>query len=66
MASKRPLPSGLPLSGTLSQEDVLKILEDRTLAAQRQLAGRPDAAPEVLLYLAALGRTAVRRMVAAN
>lgn len=66
MASKRPLPSGLPLSGTLSQEDVLKILEDRTLAAQRQLAGRPDAAPEVLLYLAARGRTAVRRMVAAN
>lgn len=66
MASKRPLPSGQPLSGTLSQEDVLKILEDRTLAAQRQLAGRPDAAPEVLLYLAARGRTAVRRMVAAN
>jgi len=50
----------------LDRTYVLKILEEQNEAACRDLAARPDAAPEALFYLAAQGSPATRRVVAAN
>ncbi|MGC9955176.1 MAG: DUF2336 domain-containing protein [Rhizomicrobium sp.] len=50
----------------LSRDDILKILEERTQAAQHELACQTDAGADVLGYLAAHGGTATRRAVAAN
>jgi len=52
--------------GTPRPEEVLRLLEQRTLAAQHELAGRADAGSEVLHYLAREGQPATRRAVAAN
>jgi uncharacterized protein (DUF2336 family) len=46
--------------------NVLRLLEERTLAAQNELAGRSDAGADVLGYLAREGAPATRRAVAAN
>ena len=54
------------LPDRLSRDDILQILEDRTQAAQNELAGRSDAGPDVLYYLASKGAAAIRRAVAAN
>ncbi|MBU6298104.1 MAG: DUF2336 domain-containing protein [Alphaproteobacteria bacterium] len=50
----------------LSRDEVLAILEERTQAAQHELARQIDAGDDVLSYLAAHGGTATRRAVAAN
>ena len=47
-------------------KDVLRLLEQRTLAAQSELACRTDAGDGVLEYLAREGAPATRRAVAAN
>jgi len=51
---------------TTDSKDVLRLLEQRTLAAQSELAGRTDAGDDVLEYLAREGAPATRRAVAAN
>lgn len=56
----------LGLDGKPKPQDVLRLLEERTLAAQDELAGRTDAGEDVLDYLAREGRPATRRAVAAN
>ena len=64
-AKERVLPdTGLP--HRLSRDDILQILEERTQSAQNELAGRTDAGPDVLYYLASKGAAAIRRAVAAN
>jgi uncharacterized protein (DUF2336 family) len=50
----------------LSRDEILNILEERTQAAQHELAYQTDAGADVLGYLAAHGGTATRRAVAAN
>lgn len=50
----------------LSYEDARAVLESREQAAQRELARRADAEPEMLYYLAANGDDSTRRIVAAN
>ncbi len=50
----------------LSRDRILKILEERTQAAQHELACQTDAGEDVLGYLAANGGVATRRAVAAN
>jgi uncharacterized protein (DUF2336 family) len=50
----------------LSPKEVLAILEERTLAAQHELASCTDAGADVLDYLAKHGGIATRRAVAAN
>jgi uncharacterized protein (DUF2336 family) len=50
----------------LSRDQVLRILEERTQAAQHELASQTDAGADVLSYLAAHGGVATRRAVAAN
>lgn len=50
----------------LSRDEILGILEERTQAAQHELACQKDAGGDVLCYLAAHGGTATRRAVAAN
>ena len=50
----------------LPRDRVLAILEQRTLADQRELAGQTDAGADVLGYLATHGGVATRRAVAAN
>ena len=50
----------------LSRDEILKILEERTQAAQHGLACQTDAGADVLGYLAAHGLAATRRAVAAN
>lgn len=47
-------------------EEALRLLEERTRAAQHELAGRTDAGGDVLDYLAREGAPATRRAVAAN
>ncbi|HVU21164.1 MAG TPA: DUF2336 domain-containing protein [Rhizomicrobium sp.] len=47
-------------------EDVLRLLEQRTSAAQSELASRTDAGEDVLTFLAHNGAPATRRAVAAN
>jgi len=54
------------LPPALGREDVLRILEERGLAAREELAARADAAPEALFFLATEGHPAARRAVAAN
>jgi uncharacterized protein (DUF2336 family) len=54
------------LPPSLGRDDVLRILEERGQAAREELAGRSDAAPEVLMFLAGEGNPAARRAVAAN
>ena len=48
----------------LSQADMLRILEDHDSAAREALASHPDAAPEVLFFLASEGSINARRAVA--
>ena len=55
---------GLPEN--LSYEDARAVLESREKTAQRELAGRADAEPEMLYYLASNGDQETRRAVAAN
>jgi hypothetical protein len=50
----------------LSRDAVLHILEERGNAAREELAVRPDAAPEVLFFLASEGSLRARRAIAAN
>jgi uncharacterized protein (DUF2336 family) len=50
----------------LTREEVLRILEERTQAAQYELAQQTDVGDDVLGYLAAHGGTATRRAVAIN
>jgi uncharacterized protein (DUF2336 family) len=50
----------------LSREEILKILEERTQAAQHELACQTDAGADVLGYLAMHGGPTTRRAVAAN
>lgn len=50
----------------LARDEVLRILEERSQAAQRELAEQTDAGPDVLGYLARHGGAATRRAVAAN
>ncbi len=52
--------------GAHRRRSVLRLLEERTLAAQSELAGRTDAGADVLDYLAREGAPATRRAVAAN
>ncbi|MGH6872315.1 MAG: DUF2336 domain-containing protein [Rhizomicrobium sp.] len=54
------------LPPSLGHDEVLRILEERGHAAREELAARPDAAPEVLMFLAGEGHPAARRAVAAN
>jgi uncharacterized protein (DUF2336 family) len=50
----------------MTREEALARLETRALATQSELAGRTDAGPDVLHYLAENGAPATRRAVAAN
>ncbi|HVZ69023.1 MAG TPA: DUF2336 domain-containing protein [Rhizomicrobium sp.] len=50
----------------LSQDEILKILEEREKSTHHELASRTDAGPDVLLYLATKGAAVIRRAVAAN
>jgi uncharacterized protein (DUF2336 family) len=50
----------------LSYEDARAVLESQERAAQQELAGRADAEPEMLYYLAANGDATTRGAVAAN
>lgn len=50
----------------LSQDDMLRILEERNNAAREELAARTDAAPEVLFFLATEGSIRARRAIARN
>ncbi|HEY5237473.1 MAG TPA: DUF2336 domain-containing protein [Rhizomicrobium sp.] len=64
MTAKERAQADLP--DKLSRDDILQILEERTQSAQNELAGRSDAGPDVLYYLASKGAAAIRRAVAAN
>jgi uncharacterized protein (DUF2336 family) len=50
----------------MTRDTALALMETRAQAAQHELAGRTDAGPEVLDYLAKNGAPATRRAVAAN
>jgi uncharacterized protein (DUF2336 family) len=54
------------LPARLRPEEVVRLLEQERQAAQDALAGRADAAPEVLFYIAREGSALARRTVAAN
>ena len=54
------------LPDILDRVDILRVLEEHNEAASRELAGRADAPPEVLYYLATEGSADIRRAVAAN
>jgi uncharacterized protein (DUF2336 family) len=54
------------LPKTLSYEDARAVLESHERSSQQELAGRADAEPEMLYYLAANGDEATRRAVASN
>jgi uncharacterized protein (DUF2336 family) len=64
MPERRLKPDALP--ERLKPEEVVRLLEEERRAAQDALAGRTDAAPEVLFYIAREGSAAARRTVAAN
>ncbi|HEY1981031.1 MAG TPA: DUF2336 domain-containing protein, partial [Xanthobacteraceae bacterium] len=64
MADRKLKPDALP--ERLRPEEVVRLLEEESRAAQDALAGRTDAAPEVLFYIAREGSAAARRSVAAN
>ena len=53
-------------AATLDSGAALAILESRTREAQAVLAGRSDAEPDVLHYMAVHGAAATRKAVAAN
>jgi uncharacterized protein (DUF2336 family) len=57
---------GMQLPDKLSYEEARAILEASKLSAQRALAARADAEPEMLYYLAENGDETVRREVASN
>ncbi|HEY1838265.1 MAG TPA: DUF2336 domain-containing protein [Rhizomicrobium sp.] len=59
-------PDRKDLPELLSRDDVLRILEERDRTARAQLAGRADAPPESLFFLAREGSDEARRAVAAN
>tara|TARA_R110000868_G_scaffold43816_4_gene147017 strand:- start:196 stop:1476 length:1281 start_codon:yes stop_codon:yes gene_type:complete len=54
------------LPARLRYEDARAVLEGQSLAAKRELAGRSDAPPEALYYLASDADASVRTLVAAN
>src|SRR5690348_17253118 len=54
------------MPAALSQADTLRILEERNNEAREELAGRNDAAPEVLFFLASEGSIKARRAIARN
>lgn len=54
------------MPAVLSQADMLRILEEHDTAARDALASRPDAAPEVLFFLASEGSLKARRAIARN
>ena len=54
------------LPAQLRYEDAREVLEGHQRAAKRELAGRADAPPEALYYLACDDDRAVRNLVAAN
>jgi uncharacterized protein (DUF2336 family) len=54
------------LPDKLSYEEARAVLESHGRSAQRELAARTDAEPEILYYLAGNGDEATRRAVAAN
>lgn len=66
MAAKLRTHLDAHLPDRLSRDAILQILEDHTQACQDELAGRTDAGPDVLYYLASKGAAAIRRAVAAN
>lgn len=55
-----------PLPQSPTRAEVLEILEGHNDQAQVDLASHPDAAPEVLYYLATKGSVPARRAVAAK
>ena len=59
------MPTVKPADG-MTRDEALARLEIRTQAAHSELAGRTDAGPQVLDYLAHNGAVATRRAVAAN
>jgi uncharacterized protein (DUF2336 family) len=62
---KRAL-TGKKLPDDLSYEKAREVLESHEEKAQRELAGRSDAEPEMLYYIAAKGPPPARRAVAKN
>jgi len=66
MAFLKRLVGARALPKTLSYEDARAVLESHERAAEQELAGRADAEPEMLYYLAANGDEATRRAVASN
>ena len=66
MAFLRRLVGARKLPEKLSYEDARAVLESHERSAQRELASRADAEPEMLYYLAQNGDEAMRRAVAAN
>lgn len=54
------------LPALLDRAEILHILEEQNDAAMRDLAGRNDATPEALYYIATQGSPEARRAVAAN
>lgn len=66
MAFLKRLVGARVLPAELSYEDARAVLESRERAAQRELAARADAEPEMLYYLAWNGDQTTRRAVAAN
>lgn len=62
----RPDRHDTSLPELLSRDDVLRILEERDRSARAELAGRLDAPPESLFFLAREGSPDTRRAVAAN
>src|SRR5690242_2820411 len=58
--------TGKKLPRNLSYEGARAVLESHKRGLEGELAGRPDAEPEMLYYLAERGGPQVRRKVAAN
>ncbi len=58
--------SSKPLPDELRYEDARAVLESHNLNAKRELAGRTDAPPETLYYLAGDENAEVRSLVAGN
>ncbi len=66
MPDKAQKADPLAAPGAMTREEILALLEQRAQAAQSELAGKSDAGPDVLHYLARNGAVATRRAVAAN
>ena len=66
MAFLKRLVGARQLPEKLSYQEARAVLESRERSAQRELASRADAEPEMLYYLAGNGDEATRRAVAAN